>query len=138
MFQFPGLRKALAFVGACALLGLWPAQVTAAPPVDTDEVPWVDNDFNGDGKADMLWRNADNGVAVIWLMDGTTRLTFGSIGEIDRVWQVIRVEDYNGDNKADITFRNIDTGGTVIWLMDGLSVIEKRLVAAPPAMWLLQ
>ena len=29
-------------------------------------------DFNGDGKADILWQN-DNGTPAIWLMDGTNR-----------------------------------------------------------------
>ena len=27
-------------------------------------------DFNGDGKADILWQN-DSGMPAIWLMDGT-------------------------------------------------------------------
>ena len=27
-------------------------------------------DFNGDGKADILWQN-DDGTAAVWLMDGT-------------------------------------------------------------------
>jgi hypothetical protein len=86
----------------------------------------------------MLWRNANNGVTVIWLMDGTTRVTWGSIGRIDLVWKIVRVEDYNGDGKADIAFRNTDTGSTVIWLMDGLDVIDKQLVAAPPLEWATQ
>ena len=38
---------------------------------------WADQstyavDFDGDGNADLLWRDSDNQKVVIWLMDGTT------------------------------------------------------------------
>ena len=33
-------------------------------------------DFNGDGKADILWQN-DNGTPAVWLMDGTGVTAFG-------------------------------------------------------------
>ncbi len=29
-------------------------------------------DFNGDGKADLVWRNASTGQTAIWLMGGLT------------------------------------------------------------------
>jgi hypothetical protein len=32
-------------------------------------------DFNGDGKADILWQNTDGSLA-IWLMDGGTKPRF--------------------------------------------------------------
>ena len=33
-------------------------------------------DFNGDGKADILWQN-DNGTPAVWLMNGTSILSTG-------------------------------------------------------------
>jgi hypothetical protein len=33
-------------------------------------------DFNADGKADILWQNAD-GTPAVWLMNGTGVSTFG-------------------------------------------------------------
>ena len=33
-------------------------------------------DFNGDGKADILWQN-DNGTPAVWLMNGTGVTAFG-------------------------------------------------------------
>ena len=32
-------------------------------------------DYNGDGKADILWHHATLGEVWVWLMDGTTRLS---------------------------------------------------------------
>ena len=36
-------------------------------------------DFNGDGKADILWQNSD-GTPVIWLMNGTSIIGGGIAG----------------------------------------------------------
>jgi hypothetical protein len=47
-------------------------------------------DFNGDGKADVLWRDPSNGNDAMWLMNGTTK-TLGAIIEGAPVgWQVIQ------------------------------------------------
>ena len=35
-------------------------------------------DFNGDGKADILWQN-DNGTPAIWLMNGTSIIGGGAL-----------------------------------------------------------
>src|SRR5258708_26640928 len=36
-------------------------------------------DFDGDGKADVLWQD-DSGQAMVWLMNGTTVLTTSNVG----------------------------------------------------------
>ena len=36
-------------------------------------------DFNGDGKADILWQNTD-GTPAMWLMDGTSVISGGNVG----------------------------------------------------------
>jgi hypothetical protein len=41
------------------------------------------SDFNGDGKADILWRNSSAGEVYLWLMNGTTIASQGSLGLID-------------------------------------------------------
>jgi hypothetical protein len=35
-----------------------------------------------------LWRNASTGAALIWRMDGFTRLAAGGIGGVPLVWEV--------------------------------------------------
>ena len=37
-------------------------------------------DFNGDGNADILWQN-DDGTPAIWLMNGTSFIGGGGLGE---------------------------------------------------------
>jgi hypothetical protein len=75
-------------------------------------------DFNGDGRADILWRNA-SGVVTDWL--GTANGGFVSNGanagngSADTSWQVGGTGDFNGDGISDILWRN--SGGYVTeWL----------------------
>jgi hypothetical protein len=37
-------------------------------------------DFNGDGKSDILWQNTTAGQAAIWEMNGTTVIGGGNAG----------------------------------------------------------
>ena len=65
------------------------------------------HNFNGDGKADILWQN-DSGMPAIWLMDGTNpigaaraRLQSGADAGTSRT-----AGDFNGDGKSDILWQN--------------------------------
>jgi len=74
-------------------------------------------DFNGDGRGDILWRNADD-TLTDWL--GNANGTFSQNGgtlwaSVPQVWHVEGTGDFNGDGRSDILWRNND--GTVTnWL----------------------
>ena len=80
----------------------------------TPESGQISQDFNGDGKSDILFKQ-DNGAYNIWLMskDGKIGTTF-VMG--DRGWNAEGVGDFNGDGKSDILFKQ-DNGAYNIWLM---------------------
>jgi RHS repeat-associated protein len=90
-------------------------------------------DFNGDGRADILYRN-DDGSVTLWLMNGTT--VIGSVGLLgaNADWKVSHVGDFNGDGKADVLWRNTN-GAVTIWLMDGINVLSRVGVLGPDANW---
>jgi hypothetical protein len=54
--------------------------------VPTTWTPALVGDFDGNGKADVLWRNATTGDVSIWLMDGATIVTNGSIANVPANW----------------------------------------------------
>jgi hypothetical protein len=45
-------------------------------------------DFNGDGKADILWQNTD-GTSAVWLMNGTSLISGANVGDPGSSWHVV-------------------------------------------------
>ena len=81
-------------------------------------------DFDGDGKADVLWRNNASGENYVYLMDGTTIAGEGYLRTVaDQDWQVAGVGDFNGDGRDDILWRNGATGENYLYPMDGLAIL---------------
>jgi hypothetical protein len=77
-------------------------------------------DFDGDGKADILWLHTTSGWTYIWFMDGATITSGAAPAQVgDSSWQIRCVGDFDGDGKADVFWQHTTTGWTYIWFMDG-------------------
>jgi hypothetical protein len=88
-------------------------------------------DFNGDGKGDILWQNAD-GTPEVWLMKGTSVATMGApLSNPGPAWHAIASGDFSSDGKADILWQNAD-GTPAVWLMDGTSLMSAGAALANP------
>jgi hypothetical protein len=84
-------------------------------------------DFNGDGKADFVWRNSTTGETYVFLMDGTAIIGEGYLRTVaDPNWACCGVGDFNGDGKDDIGWRNEATGDHYIYMMDGLNILPSE------------
>jgi FG-GAP-like repeat/Gametolysin peptidase M11 len=92
-------------------------------------------DFNGDGKADLLWRNPGTGETLMQLMNGNTVIGGGSL-MINANWAVTNVGDFNGDGKSDLIWRNTTTGETAMWLMNGPALLGGGSLMTNPA-WMI-
>jgi hypothetical protein len=102
-------------------------------------------DFNGDGNADVLWRNA-NGSLAEWLMNGSTIASSNFITSNgvavtpDATWSIVEIGDFNGDGNSDILWRNT-SGALAEWLMNGTSIMKSLTPASngtpvsPDATW---
>jgi hypothetical protein len=88
-------------------------------------------DFNGDGKADIVWQNDDNGWLSVWYMNGTTMtegvwLNPADVGDTN--WKIRAVGDLNGDGKPDLLWQHLGDGSVAAWFMDGINQIGGTLL----------
>ena len=73
-------------------------------------------DINGDGYADLVWQNSNDGTISAWLMRGTQILGASVLNysPVNTSWKIRGVADVDGDGKADIIWQH-DAG----WLAVG-------------------
>jgi hypothetical protein len=92
-------------------------------------------DFNGDGRADILWWDSATGQVVAWEMNGAQVQAAQPIGDPGPQWKVVGVTDINGDGKADILWRDSGTGQAVAWAMNGFTVDHYGVLATVDNTW---
>ena len=112
----------LTFTGGSLTLGSVPAgqivaQAAAGGGVQLSIAAAPSNDFNGDGRSDLAWRNAD-GTFTTWL--GQPNGSFASnpgtgANPLDTSWRIVGTGDFNGDGGDDILWRH-DSGVIGEWL----------------------
>jgi autotransporter-associated beta strand protein len=84
-------------------------------------------DIDGDGRTDLVWRNAVSGGHVAWLMRGGEVAATRALGG-EPAWQVVGAGDFDGDGRGDLLWRHAADGGVVMQLLDDGGVRESRVV----------
>ncbi|MGZ8833285.1 MAG: Ig-like domain repeat protein, partial [Thermoanaerobaculia bacterium] len=89
------------------------------------------SDVNGDGNADIVWRNYTTGDNAIWYMSGSAVMSSATLpAVVDTSFRIVAVRDFDGDGRSDLLFRSNVTGDNFIILMNGMSV--GSTVSLPP------
>lgn len=106
-----GVRSGtLSFANNDPRVGVWSRQIrlTVQPR----------GDLNGDGFADILWRNTVTGENCIWYMNGVTNIGGTHIPQLtDSWWRISGVGDFNSDGHEDIVWRHSVSGANAVWFM---------------------
>ena len=92
-------------------------------------------DYNGDGKADIVWRNAGTGDTYLYLLSGMSITGEGYVRNVPAPWTIVGTGDYDGDGKSDILWRNTATGDDYLFLMNGMSITSEGYLPTVPTDW---
>jgi len=85
------------------------------------------DDMDGDGDADLIWRNTGNGEMAIWFMNGRTLADsyYLSVRFVtDANWKVVGSGDFNADGRIDLIWQHDGTGDVAAWYMNGRTLID--------------
>jgi hypothetical protein len=81
-------------------------------------------DFNADGKKDILWHDQTTGALTVWYMDGNTRTSTAtpSPAMVHPSWRLAAAADFNRDGQIDLLWHH-SSGQIGIWMMNGITQV---------------
>jgi hypothetical protein len=97
----------------------------------------ISRDINGDGTADLVWRDTGSGAVAMWFMSGSDILSSGFAGGMSAEWQIVAIGDVNADGKADLICRNTTSGLVSVWIMNGLTITSVGFPGSTTIAWVI-
>jgi hypothetical protein len=91
------------------------------------------SDYDGDGRADILWRNGSSGSNRIW-RSGNSSTPLAVSGVASQTWKIVGTGDFNGDGRADILWRDFGNGMNVAWF-SGNSATQQAVTRVSDLAW---
>lgn len=89
--------------------------------IEYESYPYLfHDDFDGDGKADLVFQNQATNQVALWNMNGQTVNGGALLADVPAAgYQVVGTADFNGDGHPDLLFQNQTTGQLALWYMNG-------------------
>lgn len=108
----------------CATLFTMPASALTCTATFNAIAPNIPKgDFNGDGRADILWQNPSTWQVATWSLNGAMISGGASLPTGAPNWYIRGVADFNGDGQPDILWQNPTTWQVATWYLNGPNII---------------
>jgi len=126
-------------------LALWQVNGSTVHSASLATVPgnWVVQgmgDFNGDGVADILWRDTSAGTVAIWFLNASgavhSTATVGAVAT-STTWSILDTGDYDGDGMSDILWTDA-SGDLAIWFMNAGTISSSASLGSVGTGWAVQ
>jgi len=102
----------------------------------TESVQGTQDDFGGNGKADILIRNASGYISLLQMNGSSIDSATGVTGLSIEDWAIAGIADFNNDQKSDILIRNADSGYISLYQMNGANILSlEGVVDLSPDNW---
>ncbi len=86
--------------------------------------PRIPNDFDGDGKSDIVWHHNTGHFNYMWFMNGSSvRESLPTLYVDTEDWKIIGTGDFDGDNKSDLLW-HYTSRYNYVWFMNGATLRE--------------
>ncbi|MBI1980975.1 MAG: VCBS repeat-containing protein, partial [Methylocystis sp.] len=98
-------------------------------------------DFNGDGRKDILWRNAGGDTVVSLIASSGASISSSQLlVTLGSPWILSLLGDFNSDGRSDVIWRNNSTGDTVVSLIGagGTTISSSTVLATLPTVFVIQ
>ncbi len=94
-------------------------------------------DFDGDGKADLLWRHPEQGTVTLMYMEGVQRRSNDPFPNVKATppWELVGVGNFNDDHWVDLVWHHPITGKTVLMLMVGATPFSRIDLGTVKSPW---
>ena len=124
------------FIKSTGVLAMWELNgrtlINGASFATVSDLTWkiiATGDYNGDGKADLLWRQSSTNLTAMWEMNGRTVTDGRSLITVGRAWAIEHCGDFNADKKDEILWRNTATGQVAMWETNGHTLLNTAVFA---------
>lgn len=82
------------------------------------------SDINGDGRSDLLLRNASSGLAAYWIMDGAMPVRYSGVFTQPTGYEHVATGDFNGDDRVDLVWARTSDRTLLMWLGNGIDFTQ--------------
>jgi len=122
-----------------AICGAGIVDATAAVTATVPPAPTLrkGRDFDGNGRKDILWRDAVSGTTQMWTMYGPTASAVANL-LTSTSWTPMFTGFFDADNNADILWYNQSTGDTTLWFMNGTNFVSGGSLLVSPVWKVVQ